>query len=81
MRLARAHDVRLVVLDVMMRDTDGWTVLQRLKAEPRTQDIPVLVCSVIDEPELARTLGAAGLLKKPVSREQLLDAVAAVIGI
>jgi len=65
----------------MMRDTDGWTVLQRLKAEPRTQDIPVLVCSVIDEPELARTLGAAGLLKKPVSREQLLDAVAAVIGI
>jgi len=80
-RLARAHEVRLVVLDVMMRDTDGWTVLQRLKAEPRTHDTPVLVCSVIDEPLLARTLGAAGLLKKPVSREQLLDAVAAVIGI
>ena len=43
--------------------------------------LPVLVCSVVNEPELALTLGAMALLKKPVSREQLLNAVAAIVGI
>lgn len=81
LRLARENRARLVVLDVMMRDMDGWAVLQQLKADPGTQDIPVLVCSVINEPELARALGATALLKKPVGREQLLNAVAEIIGI
>jgi len=80
-RLASENRARLVLLDVMMRDMDGWAVLQRLKADPATKSIPVLVCSVINEPQLATTLGAAGLLKKPVSCEQLVDAVAAVVGI
>ncbi|MHB0875114.1 MAG: response regulator [Anaerolineae bacterium] len=79
--LARENGVRLVIVDVMMREMDGWAVLQQLKAEPQTQEVPVLICSVVNEPELAVTLGATGLLKKPVSREQLLDAVAAIIGI
>ena len=80
-RLAGENQVRLVVLDVMMRDIDGWAVLQRLKAEPMTRSIPILVCSVINEPELAITLGATALLKKPVSCEQLLDTVASIVGI
>jgi CheY-like chemotaxis protein len=81
LRLARENRARLVVLDVMMRDLDGWAILQQLQADPVTQDIPVLVCSVINEPELARALGATALLKKPVGREQLLNAVAEIIGI
>ncbi|NPV07945.1 MAG: response regulator [Anaerolineae bacterium] len=81
LRLARENRARLVVLDVMMRDMDGWAILQQFKADPGTQDIPVLVCSVINEPELARALGATALLKKPVGREQLLNAVAEIIGI
>ena len=79
--LASENEVRLVVLDVMMRGMDGWVVLQQLREDPRTRHIPVLVCSVINEPDLARTLGASRLLKKPVTREQLLDAVAEMIGI
>lgn len=79
--LARENGARLIVLDVMMRGMDGWTVLQQIRAEPDTAAIPVLVCSVVDEPELALTLGATALLRKPVSREQLLDAVAQIVGI
>jgi Amt family ammonium transporter len=65
----------------MMRSLDGWAVLQQLKSDPDTAQIPVLVCSVINEPQLARSLGAAGLLRKPVTAEELLTAVASVIGI
>jgi CheY-like chemotaxis protein len=81
LRLARENQAHLVIVDVMMREMDGWAVLQQLKSDPQTAAVPVLVCSVVNEPDLARTLGAEGLLKKPVSREQLLDAVAAIIGI
>jgi len=79
--LAMQNQARLIILDVMMRDLDGWEVLQRLKAEPTTQAVPVLVCSVVNEPQLAVTLGAAGLLRKPVTCEHLVEAVASVIGI
>lgn len=79
--LAKENQAQLVVLDVMMRDLDGWGVLQQLKTDPATKDTPVLVCSVINEPELAQALGAIALLKKPVTREQLLNAVAEIIGI
>lgn len=79
--LARENRVRLVILDVMMRGMDGWAVLQRLKASPDTQSVPVLVCSVINEPHLASVLGAEMLLRKPVTGEQLLEAVATIVGI
>jgi len=80
-QLAKDNRVSLVILDVMMRSLDGWAVLQQLKSDPDTAQIPVLVCSVINEPQLARSLGAAGLLRKPVTAEELLTAVASVIGI
>ncbi|MHB0877277.1 MAG: ATP-binding response regulator [Anaerolineae bacterium] len=77
-QLAAAHRVGLVVLDVMMRQVDGWSVLQQLRAEPATCHIPILICSVLKEPQLALSLGATDVLTKPVSREQLLTAVARV---
>jgi len=65
----------LILLDVLMPQQDGWSVLQEFKAEPHTRDIPVLVCSVLDEPHLALALGAAAVLQKPFSEEGLLQAV------
>jgi CheY-like chemotaxis protein len=73
--MAVTHQVALVILDVMMRQVDGWSVLQRLKSDPRTAHVPVLICSVLKEPQLALSLGATAVLTKPVSREQLLAAV------
>jgi class 3 adenylate cyclase len=60
----------LVLLDVMMPDLDGYTVLARLKAEPALRDIPVLMISSLDEVEsVARCieLGADDYLPKPFS--------------
>ena len=69
-----------VVLDVMMRDVDGWEVLQRLKSDPRLRQIPVAICSVLDEPELATSLGADAYLRKPVRPAQLLECLASLLG-
>lgn len=64
-----------VVLDVMMPGVDGWELLQVLRAHPRTRHIPVLICSVLKERELAFSLGARGFVPKPVSRPALLRAL------
>ena len=73
MAQARRLQPALISLDVMMPMIDGWEVLQALKLDGATAHIPVIVCSAWDEPELARSLGAVGFLKKPVTRDQFLD--------
>lgn len=64
-----------VVLDVMMPGVDGWELLQTFRAHPRTGHIPVLICSVLKERELAFSLGATGFVPKPVSQPALLRAL------
>lgn len=66
---------RVIVLDVMMPNTDGWTLLGRLLEHPLVGDIPVIVCTILDEKELALALGASGFLRKPVSRQDFLSAL------
>ena len=68
-----------ILLDVMMSQVGGWDILQRLKADPGLSQIPVIVCSVLDEPELAASLGAAASLRKPVRRAQLLECLGRVL--
>jgi len=63
----------LITLDVMMPKVDGWELLQTLKTNDETSGIPVLVCSAWEEPELAKSLGAAGFLKKPVTQKVFLE--------
>jgi signal transduction histidine kinase len=67
-----------VLLDIRLPGIDGWAVLQALKAEPATRDIPVIVVSIVDERARGTALGAAAYLVKPVSRDALLGALAAV---
>ena len=73
--LVEEHSPDVIVLDVMMPQQDGWEILQLLRNRRRTRKIPVLVCSVIDDPRLAYSLGAAEFLAKPVKREELLRAL------
>mgnify|MGYP003879136683 CR=1 FL=1 len=69
-----------ITLDLMLPDVDGWQVLQELKADPQTADIPVIVCSILDDGHKGFTLGAADYLVKPISGEQLLRALARANG-
>jgi CheY-like chemotaxis protein len=65
----------VINLDVMMPGIDGWELLQRLKTLRETHLIPVIICSVIYDPELAFALGASQYGPKPVTREVLLHAL------
>jgi len=65
----------LIVLDVMMPQVDGWKVLARLKQSPRTGHIPVIVCTILAQEELAYAVGASGFLEKPVTRQAFLAAL------
>ncbi len=66
----------VIMLDVMMPAEDGWDILMKFKNAPQTRDIPVIICSVVQEPQLAQSLGAAMYLPKPVSQMALLNALA-----
>ena len=75
LHLARQIQPALIVLDVMMPEQDGWEVLQHLRAAPETADTPILICSVLNEPEIAEALGASDYLLKPVTQDALLAKV------
>jgi CheY-like chemotaxis protein len=68
-----------IVLDVMLPGVDGWQILMTLHERPVTREIPVIVCSVVREEELAMTLGAACFLAKPVQPRRLVSALEQVI--
>jgi CheY-like chemotaxis protein len=75
LELARRLQPKAITLDIMMPNVDGWEVLQSLQADPATSHIPVIVCSVWEEPELANSLGAADFLGKPIKQKDLLAAL------
>ncbi len=58
-----------IVLDVMMPGIDGWELLGQLRHHPVTGMIPVIVCSVHPQGELALSLGASAFVRKPVTRQ------------
>jgi CheY-like chemotaxis protein/CHASE3 domain sensor protein len=74
LELARRFHPVGILLDVMLPGMDGWTVIQRLKADPATRLIPVHFLSATDDAGRGRELGAVGFLTKPVTREAINEA-------
>jgi DNA-binding response OmpR family regulator len=74
-RLAREVRPLLIILDVVLPDFDGWTVLQTIKADPELTNIPVIVLTMVDNQAMAINLGACDYLLKPVDRERITDLV------
>ena len=71
--MAKAHKPAAITLDILLPDVDGWEVLTRLKGDEATSDIPVIVVSVVDNPELGTALGALDYFVKPVGAKELVD--------
>jgi len=71
LRLARTLRPVAITLDVMMPGMDGWAVLQQLKADPETQDIPVIMLTMVDNKNIGFALGATDYMTKPVDRGRL----------
>jgi PAS domain S-box-containing protein len=65
----------IIMLDILLPDTSGWQVLFDLKSNAKTRDIPVIIISVIDEKRRGQHLGASEYLVKPITRDQLYDAI------
>lgn len=61
-----------ITLDIMMPKKDGWQVMKELKNTPETQDIPVIILSIVDNKKLGFSLGAAEYIVKPVEKDVLL---------
>lgn len=73
----KANEFRpdLITLDVMMPGKDGWAVLNQLKSDANTSEIPVVMMSMVDNQGLGYALGAAEYLVKPVIRKSLVEVV------
>jgi PAS domain S-box-containing protein len=70
-QLAERHTPFAITLDLLMPDPDGWATLSALKARSETADIPVILISSMDEPELGLSLGAVNYMQKPVEATDL----------
>jgi len=69
--LARSLKPRAILLDVMMPEMDGWSVLAALKADPETAGIPVVMVSFVADAALSASLGAVEAVPKPVDWTRL----------
>ena len=77
-----SQEVDIVLLDVMMPDMDGFEVCKRLKANPRTHHVPVLMITALDQPSdrvKGLEVGADDFLTKPVDDMQLMARVKSLV--
>jgi DNA-binding response OmpR family regulator len=78
----RARKPDLVVLDIAMPEVDGLEVLRRLRADPTTSELPVVLLSArAQEADVVRgfAIGASAYLKKPFSPRELSEHVAELL--
>ena len=79
LQLARLLQPALITLDVMLPDLDGFDVIQILRNDPLTRDLPVLFISATSEHARGLELGGSGFLTKPFSPDELREQVRRLI--
>jgi CheY-like chemotaxis protein len=76
---AASEQPDIITLDILMPEIDGFHVLDELKQNPVTADIPVCITSIIEEKAKGYRLGALDYITKPFDREDLLEAIAGIL--
>lgn len=71
LKIAHQLHPAAIILDVLMPDMDGWSVLVHLKEDPDLQDIPVIMHTIIDDAKKGYALGASEFMVKPVDLDRL----------
>lgn len=76
----KAEEIKpdLILLDIIMPKKDGWEVCKNLKSNPKTKDIPILICTASGEQNLEKrcmAVGADAVIKKPFETAELLELV------
>jgi len=81
-RIATRERPDLILMDIALPGVDGWTATERLRADARTRDIPVVpvtAFAVAEARQRARSLDCAGFLTKPCAPSRLIDEVRSVL--
>lgn len=79
-KIAAEEKPDIITLDVIMPNSDGWSVLSELKANPDTMDIPVVMLTIIENKKLGFSLGASEYLTKPIDRKRLVSSIQRLLG-
>jgi CheY-like chemotaxis protein/two-component sensor histidine kinase len=68
-----------ITLDVLLPGHNGWKILETLKNNPDTKEIPIIICSILDEKEKSWKLGADDYLLKPILADDFLNSINQVL--
>jgi PAS domain S-box-containing protein len=72
---ARDQPLSLIILDIMLPKMDGWEFLARTKESVELRRIPVVIVSILANPARGFAMGAAAVIQKPISRQELHEAL------
>lgn len=70
----------IVLLDLKMPVLDGWGVMERMRKEPRTASVPILILSAYGFEWESELLGAQGYIPKSVGMDEILERVRRAAG-
>ncbi len=75
--LVRARELKpdAILLDIVLPGLDGWSVLGEIRKDPTLAAVPVLIMTILDQADRARSSSATGFFSKPIDREALLEAL------
>jgi PAS domain S-box-containing protein len=73
--IAQEEPLSLITLDIMLPDMDGWEFLARIKQMPALARIPVVIISIVADQNKGFALGAAAIMQKPISRQELYESL------
>ncbi|MDB4887538.1 MAG: hybrid sensor histidine kinase/response regulator [Gemmatimonadetes bacterium] len=76
LRMVEEQPLALITLDIMLPGMDGWEFLARIKEMPSLRSVPVVIISIVEDQGRGFALGAAAVVQKPLSREDLNSSLA-----
>lgn len=76
----QANPTGLVITEILIPKIDGLTLCRRLRADPATRHVPVLVFSILAAAARAEEAGASAFLRKPLVASTFVATVSALIG-
>jgi CheY-like chemotaxis protein len=74
---------KIIFLDLMMPDTDGWQTYERIRGLSNLHNVPIAIFTVSDDPsdrKRAKDMGAVDYIKKPCSQDELLSRMKKILG-
>ncbi|HEX7479033.1 MAG TPA: response regulator, partial [Polyangiales bacterium] len=76
--LAVQQPLSVITLDIMLPNMGGWEFLGRIKQMPALRRIPVVIISIVADRNKGFALGAAAIMQKPISRQELSESLVAL---